>query len=77
MTFGSCGNLLTFLAVMRNPAMRTNRNLFIFNLALSDFLLCTVNAPITLYTILRTFWLVVVFVVDGRPLRERVKWLYR
>lgn len=24
--FGACGNLLTFSAVIRNPAMRTNRN---------------------------------------------------
>uniref|UniRef100_A0A914X896 G-protein coupled receptors family 1 profile domain-containing protein n=1 Tax=Plectus sambesii TaxID=2011161 RepID=A0A914X896_9BILA len=54
--FGACGNLLTFSAVIRNPAMRTNRNLFIFNLAMSDFVLCTVTAPTTLYTIMYFFW---------------------
>ncbi|KAK0397425.1 hypothetical protein QR680_002121 [Steinernema hermaphroditum] len=55
-TFGAAGNMLTILAVIRNPQMRTTRNFFIVNLALSDFFICTVTAPITLYTVLFTFW---------------------
>ena len=54
--FGTCGNLLTIIAILRNPQMRTVRNFFILNLALSDFLICTVTGPVTLYTILYMFW---------------------
>ncbi|MFH4974812.1 hypothetical protein AB6A40_001521 [Gnathostoma spinigerum] len=54
--FGAVGNALTVLAVAQNPQMRTTRNFFIVNLALSDFLICTITAPITLYTVLYTFW---------------------
>ncbi|CAJ0608936.1 unnamed protein product [Cylicocyclus nassatus] len=54
--FGACGNFLTMLVVVLNPAMRTTRNFFIFNLALSDFFVCTVTAPMTLYTVLYMFW---------------------
>lgn len=53
--FGALGNMLTVLAVIRNPQMRTTRNFFIVNLALSDFFICTVTAPITLYTV-RSAW---------------------
>lgn len=49
---GVFGNLLTILAVLRNKTMRTARNFFILNLALSDFFICTVTAPITMYTVL-------------------------
>ncbi|KJH40981.1 7 transmembrane receptor [Dictyocaulus viviparus] len=51
-----CGNFLTMLVVILNPTMRTTRNFFIFNLALSDFFVCTVTAPMTLYTVLYMFW---------------------
>ena len=54
--FGSLGNLLTIFAIIRNSQMRTVRNFFILNLALSDFFICTVTAPITLYTVLYMFW---------------------
>ncbi|CAD6187126.1 unnamed protein product [Caenorhabditis auriculariae] len=54
--FGAFGNFLTILVVILNPAMRTTRNFFILNLALSDFFVCTVTAPITLYTVLYMFW---------------------
>ncbi|VDK44468.1 unnamed protein product [Anisakis simplex] len=54
--FGAFGNMLTILAVIRNVQMRTTRNFFILNLALSDFFMCTVTAPITLYTVLYIFW---------------------
>ncbi|VDL74674.1 unnamed protein product [Nippostrongylus brasiliensis] len=54
--FGACGNFLTMLVVALNPTMRTTRNFFIFNLALSDFFVCTITAPMTLYTVLYMFW---------------------
>lgn len=54
--FGAFGNMLTIIAVIHNPQMRTTRNFFIVNLALSDFFICTITAPITLYTVLYTFW---------------------
>ncbi|PAV68008.1 hypothetical protein WR25_02836 [Diploscapter pachys] len=54
--FGSIGNFLTMTVVVINPSMRTTRNFFILNLALSDFFVCSVTAPMTLYTILYTFW---------------------
>ncbi|CAB3401103.1 unnamed protein product [Caenorhabditis bovis] len=53
---GAFGNFLTILVVIPNPAMRTTRNFFILNLALSDFFVCIVTAPTTLYTILYMFW---------------------
>ncbi|CAJ0583695.1 unnamed protein product, partial [Mesorhabditis spiculigera] len=54
--FGAFGNFMTILVVVINPHMRTTRNFFIMNLALSDFFVCTVTAPITLYTVMFTFW---------------------
>uniref|UniRef100_A0A1I8IJP9 G_PROTEIN_RECEP_F1_2 domain-containing protein n=1 Tax=Macrostomum lignano TaxID=282301 RepID=A0A1I8IJP9_9PLAT len=46
--FGAFGNGLVMLTVCRNRAMRTARNLFIFNLALSDFILCLFTQPLNL-----------------------------
>ncbi|KAM3725329.1 putative neuropeptide Y receptor [Dirofilaria immitis] len=48
--------MLTIIAVLYNPQIRTTRNFFILNLALSDFFICTIAAPITFYTVLYTFW---------------------
>lgn len=49
--FGAFGNMLTIIAVLYNPQIRTTRNFFILNLALSDFFICTIAAPITSYTV--------------------------
>ncbi|CAO4382933.1 unnamed protein product [Caenorhabditis nigoni] len=54
--FGAMGNFLTIIVVILNPSMRTTRNFFILNLALSDFFVCIVTAPTTLYTVLYMFW---------------------
>lgn len=54
--FGGLGNLLVMTAVVRNPQMRIPRNYFIINLALSDFLMCTITVPFTAYMALNTFW---------------------
>lgn len=40
----------------RKPQMRTARNLFILNLAISDLLLCLVTMPLTLVEILSKYW---------------------
>ncbi|KAF0297988.1 Neuropeptide F receptor [Amphibalanus amphitrite] len=54
--FGALGNLLVVLAVLRKAAMKTARNLFILNLAVSDLLLCLVTMPLTLLEILSRYW---------------------
>lgn len=55
------GNSMSFflfqiLSVVRKPAMRTPRNLFIVNLAVADLLLCTVTMPLTLMEILTKYF---------------------
>ncbi|XP_058056140.1 neuropeptide F receptor [Anopheles bellator] len=54
--FGATGNSLVVLAVARKPQMRTARNMFIVNLAVSDLLLCLVTMPLTLVEILTKYW---------------------
>ena len=49
------GNLLVMSAVLRRKEMRTARNIFIFNLALSDFLLAT-SIPFTVFDALTRAW---------------------
>ncbi|KAK8390052.1 hypothetical protein O3P69_012933 [Scylla paramamosain] len=53
---GAAGNSLVVLAVIRKPAMRTARNVFIINLAISDLLLCLVTMPLTLMELLTQYW---------------------
>lgn len=53
---GASGNMLVIISVVRKPAMRTPRNMFILNLAISDFLLCTVTMPLTLMEILTKYF---------------------
>lgn len=48
--------LFQILSVIRKPAMRTPRNLFILNLAVSDLLLCTVTMPLTLMEIITKYF---------------------
>uniref|UniRef100_A0A0N4ZHS3 G_PROTEIN_RECEP_F1_2 domain-containing protein n=1 Tax=Parastrongyloides trichosuri TaxID=131310 RepID=A0A0N4ZHS3_PARTI len=54
--FGAFGNILTIFIVLRNKSMRTVQNFFIINLALGDFMICTITAPITFFNIAFTFW---------------------
>ncbi len=54
--FGASGNLLVILVVIRNRAMRTARNVFIVNLAVSDLMLCLITMPLTLVEILYQTW---------------------
>ncbi|CAH4036944.1 neuropeptide F receptor [Pieris brassicae] len=53
---GAVGNALVVLSVVRKPAMRTARNMFIVNLAVSDTLVCCVGTPLTLMELLTKHW---------------------
>ncbi|XP_054165802.1 neuropeptide F receptor-like [Oppia nitens] len=53
---GTLGNGLVCIVVARKPKMRTSRNLFIINLAISDLLLCFFTIPFSLVEISVKFW---------------------
>ncbi|XP_030754183.1 neuropeptide F receptor [Sitophilus oryzae] len=53
---GALGNTLVIISVVRKALMRTPRNMFIFNLAVADLLLCTVTMPLTLMEILTKYF---------------------
>ena len=53
---GAFGNGLVSYVVVRNAHMRTPRNIFIINLALSDLTLCLFTQPFNLLKILMTSW---------------------
>lgn len=54
--FGVAGNGLVCAAVIRKPSMRTDRNVFIINLACSDLLLCIFTMPFSLVDIAFKHW---------------------
>ena len=54
--FGSLGNGLVCYVVVRNSHMRTPRNIFIINLAISDLTLCLFTQPLNLYRLLNNQW---------------------
>ena len=54
-TVAVCGNSTVMLAVIRRKEMRTARNIFIFNLALSDLLMAT-SIPFTVLDGLTKMW---------------------
>ncbi|GIX73185.1 neuropeptide F receptor [Caerostris darwini] len=53
---GATGNGLVCIAVARKAAMRTARNVFIINLAISDLILCLFTMPFSLVEITMKFW---------------------
>src|ERR1700735_4909139 len=53
---GAFGNGLVCIAVARKPAMRTERNMFILNLAISDLFFCFFTIPFSLIEISVKFW---------------------
>ncbi|GAB1608824.1 hypothetical protein Ahia01_001382100 [Argonauta hians] len=55
-SFGSIGNALVCYVVIRSPGMRTARNMFIFNLAISDLSLCLFTQSLNLYRTLNNQW---------------------
>ena len=54
--FGAFGNSLVCFVVVRNPAMRTPRNIFIINLAISDLTFCLFTQPFNLLKVLMPTW---------------------
>ena len=56
MAIGFFGNILVVTAAIRQKALRTPRNAFIINLAVSDILLCLVTMPLTLVEIVNDHW---------------------
>ena len=58
---GAVGNLLVILVVVRNRAMRTPRNVYIVNLAISDLMLCLITMPLSLVEILYMTWQVLIY----------------
>ena len=69
--FGATGNLLVILVVVRNRAMRTARNVFIVNLAVSDLMLCLITMPLTLVEILYQTWQVCIYCIIQNKTCER------
>jgi len=53
---GSFGNFLVISAGIRQPSLRTPRNAFILNLAVSDLLLCLVTMPLTFIELTNDHW---------------------
>ena len=68
---GATGNLLVILVVVRNRAMRTPRNVYIVNLAISDLMLCLITMPLTLVEILYMTWQVSKVLFYGFALKMR------
>ena len=56
MLLGGVGNGLVIAAVIRNSTLRTARNMFLLNLALSDLLLCVLTMPLTILEIVTQHW---------------------
>ena len=54
--FGAAGNGLVCYVVIRNQAMRTPRNIFIINLAISDLTLCLFTQPFNLMKVSMQRW---------------------
>lgn len=55
-SFGVLGNSLVCYVVAKNPRMRTPRNVFIINLAISDLTLCLFTQPFNLVKVLTSDW---------------------
>ena len=54
--FGATGNGLVCYVVAKNPHMRTPRNIFIINLAISDLTLCLFTQPFNLMKVSMPVW---------------------
>nr|ANO39138.1 NPYR-2 [Schmidtea mediterranea] len=50
--FGACGSILVVLVVLRKKQMQNPRNLFILNVAVTDFILCIFTQPFNLIRLL-------------------------
>lgn len=54
--FGACGNALVFVAVWKEKSLRTIPNVFVVNLAVTDFLFSTTVLPLTTSTFIQGEW---------------------
>ena len=75
-TIAGCGNSAVMFAVLRRKEMRTARNIFIFNLAMSDLLMAT-SIPFTVIDGLTMSWTLPNSGFACRYLRAEVKILYK
>jgi hypothetical protein len=66
--FGAAGNSLVCYVVARNPAMRTPRNIFIINLAISDLTLCLFTQPFNVMKVLVPVWRLGTFMCKFIPM---------
>ncbi|KAK3095186.1 hypothetical protein FSP39_011183 [Pinctada imbricata] len=66
--FGAMGNGLVCFVVARNAHMRTPRNIFIINLAISDLTLCLFTQPMNLYRMLKNQWQLGEFMCKFAPM---------
>jgi hypothetical protein len=73
--FGTIGNSLVVYVVACQPAMRTARNVFVVNLAISDLLLCLITMPLTVSVSfhLKLFQLVLFFNLDYKQINWKKK----
>lgn len=56
MVLGACGNTLVFIAVWKDKTLRTIPNVFVVNLAITDFLFCVAVLPLTSATFMQGEW---------------------
>ena len=56
MVLGACGNALVFIAFWKDKSLRTTPNVFVVNLAVTDFLFCVVVLPLTSATFIQGEW---------------------
>ncbi len=49
--FGSFGNIITILAILKNKELQTPPNYYVFNLSLADFGLCILVLPVSIVTL--------------------------
>lgn len=66
--FGATGNSLVCYVVAKNPTMRTPRNIFIINLAISDLSLCLFTQPFNLMKVSMNRWTLGVFMCKFVPM---------
>ena len=62
--FGSAGNLLTIIAVVKTPQLRNPSNLFVISLAVSDFLSSCITVPTLITVYANSAW--VLGKINGR-----------
>lgn len=56
MVLGACGNALVFIAVWKDKSLRTIPNVFVVNLAMTDFLFCVAVLPLTSIAFMKGEW---------------------